>query len=493
MNWQVTSNVSGGHAFAPAQYQLYENAAKALGEAARSLNISGVAFGVLVVQLGMRQYVMPAVSAATQPMSPCLSADHIALPYSQLAGQCEAHARQCMAIAAELTQMSLLIMRAQSLYSQADDASRRVLNETLQLTIRSFPRESFAAGALISGLGYLFGSIKEGKSNGIYLLDSLDWAQEGIMGAAGAAISGTGPLRGLLKTDEVNAAAGIIAKGSGLGYNLWQGNELTVTQVQSKAPVVRESHSVSESLENLRRLAEERLGKADLDSGLEYGTIAISKYRRKDGSNAWLVTIPGTDGQPDSPFGWPQNVELMSSDPDQRMQADSARMVAQAMKQAGIGKDEPVAMIGHSQGGIVAATLASDLKDDYTIEHVVTAGSPVANHPIAQSTWVTSIEMDDELVAALDGAANPSTENWLTVRGTLSQIERDADASFTGTPVEDAPEGKEITHWLKYHQAAYQNATDMGSIPLETHERHFQEVIDGELEEVTYWQGRMSH
>lgn len=53
-------------------------------------------------------------------------------------------------------------------------------------------------------------------------------------------------------------------------------------------------------------------------------------------------------------------------------------MVAEAMRQAGIGKDEPVALIGHSQGGIVAATLASDWAEEYTIEHVVTAGSPVA-------------------------------------------------------------------------------------------------------------------
>lgn len=59
-------------------------------------------------------------------------------------------------------------------------------------------------------------------------------------------------------------------------------------------------------------------------------------------------------------------------------------MVQEAMKQAGIKSNEPVALIGHSQGGIVAATIASDLKDDYDIEHVVTAGSPVANHPIPE-------------------------------------------------------------------------------------------------------------
>ena len=173
-------------------------------------------------------------------------------------------------------------------------------------------------------------------------------------------------------------------------------------------------------MENLRRLAEERLGKIELNSGLEYGTIAIQRYERSDGTNSWLVTIPGTDGQPDSPFGWAQNVELMSADQERRRKADSARMVAEAMRQAGIGKDEPVALIGHSQGGIVAATLASDWAEEYTIEHVVTAGSPVANHPIPQRTWVTSVEIDDELVAALDGAANPVTDNWLTVQGHVS-------------------------------------------------------------------------
>lgn len=344
----------------------------------------------------------------------------------------------------------------------------------------------------MSALGYVMGSINEGKSNPIYLLDSLDWAQEGIMGAAGAALSGYGKVAGLLHADEVNHAAGTISKTSSRGYNLIQGNNLTVTRVRPKTEVVRESHSVSEAMEDLRRLGEERLGKANLNSGLEYGTIAISKYHRTDGTNSWLVTIPGTDGKRDSPFGWPQNVELMSSDSKQRMEADSARMVQEAMKQAGINSDEPVALIGHSQGGIVAATIASDLKDDYDVKHVVTAGSPVANHPIPDKTWVTSVEMDDELVAALDGAPNPNSEHWLTVRGTASKSDNNPKSTFAGTPVIDAPDNKEITHWLKYHQAAYQNATDMGSSAVKTHERHFDEILDGNLQEVMYFEGRMS-
>lgn len=118
-------------------------------------------------------------------------------------------------------------------------------------------------------------------------------------------------------------------------------------EVQANADVVRASGSVAESMENLRRLAEERLGKIELNSGLEYGTIAIQRYERSDGTNShWSPSR--TDGQPDSPFGWAQNVELMSADQERRRKADSARMVAEAMRQAGIGKDEPVALIGHS-------------------------------------------------------------------------------------------------------------------------------------------------
>ena len=202
----------------------------------------------------------------------------------------------------------------------------------------------------------------------------------------------------------------------------------------------------------------------------------------------------------------------MSSNANRRRNADSFRMVEEAMKQAGIGKDEPVALVGHSQGGIVAAALASDLKDSYTIDHVVTAGSPVANHPIPPKTWVTSIEIEDELVASLDGGRNPSTEQWLTVRGKVTQttgvtpptVNADgsctpgqntgsAESNYAGALVADAPKTKEISHWLKYHQAAYRNATDLGSPAVDAHERHFQQIIDGELIDTRYYEGRMSH
>ena len=44
------------------------------------------------------------------------------------------------------------------------------------------------------------------------------------------------------------------------------------------------------------------------------------------------------------------------------------------MKQAGIQPDDPVEIVGHSQGGIIAATAATDFQDKYDIQHIATLG-----------------------------------------------------------------------------------------------------------------------
>ena len=508
MNWQVTSTISGGHAHSAATLEEYSGCAAALNDAARQWSTLAATWNTTMMQVGglrMSAPLCPALQSGN-----VAAAGHVTLPFQRIVDDCGDHIRQCRLFADELTEMAELLIRAYSLYSEAERTTQRVVTELIQVGAALFPGHAAAATAAIAVGGFIGGSLAEGGTNGIHALDATAWAQEGLMSGLASKVAGIGGLKGALSTDEVNRAAGGIASVTAPLYGALQGDALQVKQVYSRTEVVRESHSVAEAMENLRRLGEERLGKIDLNSGLEYGTIAIQEYRKADGSSSWLVTIPGTDGKLDSPFGWPQNVELMSSDPEQRMHADSARMVLEAMERAGIGKDEPVALIGHSQGGIVAAAIASDMADQYTFEHVVTCGSPVANHPIPERTWVTSVEIDDELVAALDGAANPATENWLTISGTVHKapgslttsvseegycvpgIGPGAEDPFTAASVRDTGEDKEITHWLKYHQAAYQNATDLGSPAVQRHEAHFQEVLDGELVSTTYWQGRMT-
>ncbi|NEG88621.1 alpha/beta hydrolase [Bifidobacterium aerophilum] len=510
MGWQVTATIHGGTRMSAAAREEYLRVARCLHDAAADWRAASNAWSATVLRLAQQRFSVPLCATLASGRTDSGTAGHETLPYDRLIARCSDQARTCQSVGDELDRMAALLIRAHSLYDEAESWATRLVNELVQAVTTLYPTYTAAGAAALAVGGMAGGSLAEGRFNPIWGLTSTAGAHEGLMGGVATLVGGIDPVTALTGTDEVKRAAELVSGFSRTANDLAQGDVLDVHEVTTDVEVVGASSSVAQSLEHLRRLAEERLGKVDLGSGLSYATIAIQKYRRPDGTVGWLVTIPGTDGQPDSPFGWPQNVELMSDDPERRMHADSARMVAEAMRQAGIGADEPVALIGHSQGGIVAAAIAADMADRYTIEHVVTAGSPIANHPIPSKTWVTSIEMHDELVAALDGAANPTGEHWLTVRGyaTATGVSRPGsvgedgscvpgDASsawsrgYEGTEVKDAPDGKEITHWLKYHQAAYRNASDLGSPALGAHERHFRQVIDGELEETRYYQGRM--
>jgi hypothetical protein len=93
------------------------------------------------------------------------------------------------------------------------------------------------------------------------------------------------------------------------------------------------------------------------------------------------------------------------------------RLVEAALRSAGARSGEPVLLAGHSQGGMVAAQLAADpvFRGSFTVTHVVTAGAPVASARIPESVAVLSLEHDEDLIARLDGAANPDRPGWVTV------------------------------------------------------------------------------
>ena len=131
-------------------------------------------------------------------------------------------------------------------------------------------------GAVAAG-GFLAGWAIDGKPNLVWMSTATYPFQEGVLSGFGAMLGFVRPGQGILSTNEVNKGAGTIAVFSGPLKDLFQGNQLTVQEVHTDAEVVQASSSVAESMENLRRLAEERLGKISLDSGLEYGTIAIQR------------------------------------------------------------------------------------------------------------------------------------------------------------------------------------------------------------------------
>lgn len=495
MTRQVRSSIYGGAVTVAdqAEYQRLRDALNAQSAAMASAASRWTqAACTLAAQRERLVWCPAAAQSAAEPSAPVHTDQRARIDAARDAS--DVMARRCRALADECTQLADLVARAHSLYAEAELRNTRIVNRAVSaFTVRHPVATGIAVGALAVAGGF-YGWAREGSFNWAYASKATAWAQEGVVSGIGAACSGPGgrltPLTDLPGQSINDTAAAVSPFLSHVG-GVVQGTSLRMRQVDCADTTVGGADGIQDALHDLRRLGQANSAGTASGDGLSYGTIAISQYRKQDGTRAWLVTIPGTDGQKDSPFGWVQNAELMSASAAQRRDADSARLVVQAMQQAGVRPEDSVALIGHSQGGIVAAALASDYADSYRIEHVVTAGSPIANHPIGPGTWVTSVEMDDELVAALDGASNPANDHWVTIRGTVT--DGGGGGLCTGRAIEDSDEPYRLTHDLKYHEAALGHAMDLGSPAVQQHNDHFRNTIAGDYVGTTYWQGRMAH
>jgi hypothetical protein len=158
-------------------------------------------------------------------------------------------------------------------------------------------------------------------------------------------------------------------------------------------------------------------------------TVQVLKVRQPDGSLSYIVQIPGTQEMTTLAHGgtlldMDSNVNLMYLN-GQTDRAQVQRQVEAAMAAAGIRPGDPVMLTGHSQGGIIAASIAANPERDWNIRSVVTAGSPIARIPIPDGVQVMSLEHDQDAVPRLDGRSNPGTATWTTVQD-------DSDAGNVG-------------------------------------------------------------
>jgi pimeloyl-ACP methyl ester carboxylesterase len=151
--------------------------------------------------------------------------------------------------------------------------------------------------------------------------------------------------------------------------------------------------------------------------------VRVVEVRRDRGDgrsrSAWIVHIPGTQewavDAPEgaTPFDLTGNLHLLAGG-----RTAGTRAVTGAMTAAGVRPGERVLLVGHSQGGLVAAAVAADpaVRRRFGVSHVVTAGSPVAGVDVPPEVRMLALEHTDDLVAGLDGRANPDRRTWITVR-----------------------------------------------------------------------------
>ncbi|GAA1548109.1 MULTISPECIES: hypothetical protein [Brevibacterium] len=155
---------------------------------------------------------------------------------------------------------------------------------------------------------------------------------------------------------------------------------------------------------------------ADVHRGADSGQVRIEEITAADGTTRYIVYVPATtDWSPEpgeNTTDMTTNVQAMAGN-DTVMQ----EMVRQAIAKANIGADAEVMLVGYSQGGITAGSLAADpaFLADVNVTALVTVGAPISDFPVDEGIDVLSIEHEQDLVPDLDGNENPAKDHWSTI------------------------------------------------------------------------------
>jgi hypothetical protein len=173
--------------------------------------------------------------------------------------------------------------------------------------------------------------------------------------------------------------------------------------------------------------------------------IRITTVSKPGEPPAYIVSIPGTTRwMPDgaaNPADLTGNLELAGGN-----LSTAAEAVQLAMVQAGIPEDAPVMLSGHSQGGMIAAALASDagFTGRFNVTNLVTFGSPVDSTPVPPSIDVLALQHAGDPVPKVDladatvwpgGIVTATRDNGATV---VELPNPDIDAGFAGINYHDA-------------------------------------------------------
>ncbi len=165
------------------------------------------------------------------------------------------------------------------------------------------------------------------------------------------------------------------------------------------------------------------------------GQVAVPEAR-------YVVYIPGTQSWAPRPGTNPFDLTSNLSAISKTGFAGSERAVSLAMTQAGIGPDSKVLLVGHSQGGMVAANISTR----FAGSSVLTFGSPLGQLSGKLLAPTLSVEHERDPVPKLDSRPNPLATNWVTVRHALAgadPIGQHEMAGYLGTALlidEQAPD-----------------------------------------------------
>ncbi|HEV7622681.1 MAG TPA: hypothetical protein VGO26_00980 [Amnibacterium sp.] len=130
--------------------------------------------------------------------------------------------------------------------------------------------------------------------------------------------------------------------------------------------------------------------------------LRIERYPMPGGRSRWIVYLCGTItfslAAGPEPFDLRSDVVGVGGRP-----SDSERALVAGMREAGVGRDEPVLLVGHSQGALDAVRLAQ--RGRFDVRGVVTLGGPTGQLVVPGHVPELSVEHDEDVVPVLGGLA----------------------------------------------------------------------------------------
>ncbi len=277
----------------------------------------------------------------------------------------------------------------------------------------------------------------------------------------------------------VASAVLVMGSGAGLGANFLAGQDLHV--FDDGRPVVGPPSTVTdptrpEDLTDLVTMVDQAQGARPDGSG----NIRITTVQGPDGP-AVVVSVPGTtdwgpgtSGQ--SPVDLTGNLVAVSGEQSTAIQGVE-QAIAQAQADGTIPPGAPVMLVGHSQGGIIAAQLAADqdFVSRYNVTDMMTFGTPLDGVPVDPRVQTLALQHATDPVPRLDlggltidgvhpGYIDPS--RMPGPAGSVTQVTLPNDPNVGNSPF--AQHGGETYAWSLDHLTgsdadvigAYENGLD---------------------------------
>lgn len=265
------------------------------------------------------------------------------------------------ALALRIEALARLVRLAANLYDANEEVARQLMLRVQQAMLPvTLPYE-------LVGTAVNFGARRAGANRDIIP------ATEGLTGNLVLLLHTSLNPPGLDFLSTEQQLTGIVSAGELLGF-FKDSTPLTVNQVPSRTPAGAGPKDIGDLVDDINV--------AGTSPG-DRERILVRHVQQADGTSAWIVSLPGTAqwspvSQAD-PADLTANLRLMAG-MSSTLKPAVQQALSSAQRQAGVAPgSEPVMLTGHSQGGILAASMAHDpqLSKQMNIREVVTFAAPV--------------------------------------------------------------------------------------------------------------------